>query len=54
MEGIWNINCPKEEGKTCIIACKYLFSLKIDTGGRSSVFEAHGEGPKIQEACHSF
>ena len=25
MEGTWNITCPKEEGKICIIACKYLF-----------------------------
>ena len=22
--------------------------------GRPNVFEARGEGPKIQEACHSF
>ena len=54
MEGIWNITFPKKEGKNFIIACKYLFSLQVNTNGRPKVFEARGEGPKIQEAYHSF
>ena len=54
MEGIWNITCPKKEGKICIIACKYLLSLQISMHGKLTVFEARSESPKIQEAYHSF
>ena len=49
-----NITYPKKEGKTCIITCKYLFSLEISIDGKLNVFEARSESPKIQEACHSF
>ena len=48
------ITCPKKEGKTCIIFCKCLFSLKSNTDGEPNVFEAHNEIPKIQEAYHFF
>ena len=43
-----------EEGEICIIDCTYLFSLQVNMNGKSSVFEAHSEGPKIQEAYRSF
>ena len=54
-EGIWNIAYPKEEGETCIIACKCLFfSLQANMDGKPNVFEARDERPTIQEAYYSF